>query len=49
VYVIPSHGFDHRSHSLDQAGQERGAARQLRDQYVLVRGVRSVAYGAEAV
>jgi hypothetical protein len=28
---------------------QRGPARQLRDQDVLVRGVRSVAHGAEAV
>src|SRR6267378_1291682 len=38
-----------RSHGLDQASHERGAAWQLRDQDVFVRGVRSVAYAAETV
>ena len=36
-------------HGLDQPGKERGSAGQLRDQDVLVRGVGSVAYGAETV
>src|ERR1035441_9516564 len=38
-----------RSRPLDQPGNERGPAWQLRDQDVLVQGVSSVAYAAEPV